>query len=49
MEVFLPTGRITKREGFSEAEGQYYLKHILHLKDIIWECAAEEVEDHETV
>lgn len=42
MEVFLPSGRITKREGLSEAEEQYYLKHILHLKDIIFACAAEE-------
>lgn len=42
LELYLPSGRITKCEGFSEEEAQKNIQHIMHLKDIIWEHAEEE-------
>lgn len=44
LELYLPSGRITQCVGFSKTEAQKNITHILHLKDVIWECA-EEAED----
>lgn len=42
LELYLPTGRITKCEGFSEKEAQKNINHIMHLQNVIWESAEEE-------
>lgn len=45
LELYLPSGRITQWEGFSKEDAQRNIQHIMHLKDVIWECAEEE-DDH---
>lgn len=42
IEIYLPTGRITKCEGFSEKEAKRNIRHVMDLKKIIWDAAKEE-------
>lgn len=42
LEVYLPSGKITKAVGFSKQEIDQNMQHILNLQDVILECAAEE-------
>lgn len=42
IEMYLPTGRITKCEGFSEKEAKKNIRHVIDLKKIIWNAAEEE-------
>lgn len=42
MELYLPDGIVTKYVGFTEKEAARHKMHIMHLQDIIWECAQEE-------
>lgn len=41
IELFLPSGRITRMIGFSEKEADKNIQHIMNLKDIILDAAEE--------
>ena len=41
IELFLPSGRITRMIGFSEKEADKNIQHVMNLKDIIWGTAKE--------
>lgn len=41
IELFLPSGRITRIIGFSEKEADKNIQHVMNLKDIIGEAAEE--------
>ena len=41
IELFLPSGRITRMIGFSEKEADKNIHHVMNLKDIIGEAAEE--------
>lgn len=47
MEMFLPSGKITQQIGFSNGEANYYHRHIMEVKKIIWEIAEEAVDEEE--
>lgn len=44
LEVYLPKGNITQEEGFPPAVVKEHMTHIMQLKDVIFECAAEETQ-----
>lgn len=41
IELFLPSGRITRMIGFSGKEADKNIRHVMNLKDIIWDAAEE--------
>lgn len=42
IELFLPSERITRIIGFLKKEAYRKIRHVMNLKDIIWDAAEEE-------
>ena len=41
LEFYLPNYNITQQKGFSQEKVDEHIRHIKHLEDMVWECAAE--------